>query len=156
MENKIDIVYITSEDSNLLKYSLRSIERNVIDYGDIYIIGACPEINKDKVRCLPVINHFDSPCRNILSKILIACEMPYLSDEFIVIYDDYFFTKKVSFVNYPHYHSESLFNYTLNVGFNNPYKENLINTYDYLIDLVDLSIRMKKEIKCWEDGNDTS
>lgn len=93
---KIDILYIKgkkSENDDLeIKYSLRSLERYVMDYGRIFITGECPEyIDQKKVVFTPA-DDIGTPMTNHWWKVLKTIQMTDISDYFVLMYDDIFFT----------------------------------------------------------------
>lgn len=105
---KIDILYIIrdtpSENDDLeLKYSLRSLERYVIDFGNIYITGRCPEfINEDKI-IYTYAKDIGTPMTNHWWKVLATVKNTNISEDFALMYDDIFFTSIVKMMEYPAY-----------------------------------------------------
>lgn len=77
-----------------LKYALRSIEKHLTGYGDIYLVGERPEwINTNKVYCIPAR---DTPLRkqfSLMSKLLMACMNERISQDFIYFHDDHYLLK---------------------------------------------------------------
>ena len=103
----IDILYILGTGSKFgneeLKYSLRSLETYVKDYGRVFITGVCPPfIDKNKVIHtheydigVPTVNHW--------WKVTQTIKKTDISDRFVLMYDDIFFVKPVELSNYPFY-----------------------------------------------------
>ena len=94
---KIDILYIKgkkSENDDLeMKYSLRSLERYVMDNGRIFITGECPDfIDQKKVVFTPA-DDIGTPMTNHWWKVKNTIERTDISDNFVLMYDDIFFTK---------------------------------------------------------------
>jgi hypothetical protein len=89
----MDIVYILKSnwDDRELKYSLRSLKNLIFD--NIFIVWDCP-------RWLKNINHIkaDDPYKvkslNALHKIKIACLDKRISDDFILMNDDFYILKQ--------------------------------------------------------------
>ena len=106
----IDILYIKgvkspNEDKELL-YSLRSLSKNVQDSGRVFVTGKCPSFVKnvihtpvDDIGC-KMINHWWKVTQTILQT--------DISDNFVLMYDDIFFTKETSLEDYPFYNRGNL------------------------------------------------
>jgi len=108
--DKIDLVYKINDSSrtkNLeLRYSLRSVEKNFPDAGNIWIIGYCPDfVDKSKVGFLEFPDTFSHKNKdaNIIQKLSVACSIPEISYEFLNMSDDFIFLKKtyLSFFDFP-------------------------------------------------------
>jgi len=89
----MDIVYILGRGSianNLeLRYSMRSLERYCQDLGKIYIVGEQPEFISDDAHIVAE-DSFKKPWQNALYKIREACKDERISDEFLLMNDDFF------------------------------------------------------------------
>ena len=104
---KIDILYIKGKKSDNedleMKYSLRSLERYVMDYGRIFITGECPDfIDQKKVVFTPA-NDIGTPMTNHWWKVFKTIQMTDISDNFVLMYDDIFFTGPTYLIDYPPY-----------------------------------------------------
>lgn len=91
----IDIVYPIGRGSQWnnmeLKYSLRSVEKYLSGFCNIYIIGELPHfINKNKVKHFFFQDSHSNRERNIMEKFARACHEPELSKNFLFMNDDYF------------------------------------------------------------------
>ena len=106
----MDILYVVGTGSkwnnNELRYSLRSIDKNGVNVGRIFIATeTLPKfINPEAVthvciRDLGKIKH-----RNIMDKI--ECVMNYsdIADDFLLSSDDHFYLRETDFDRYPLYH----------------------------------------------------
>lgn len=106
----MDILYVVGTGSkwnnNELRYSLRSIDKNGVNVGRIFIATeTLPKfINPETVthvciRDLGKIKH-----RNIMDKI--ECVMNYsdIADDFLLSSDDHFYLRETDFDRYPLYH----------------------------------------------------
>lgn len=107
MKNRIDILYIkgkkTPNDDLEMKYSLRSLERYVVDYGRIFITGECPEyIDQTKVIYTPE-KDIGTPMINHWWKVKQTIEKTDIGTEFILMYDDIFFITVQGLINMPAY-----------------------------------------------------
>lgn len=109
----MDIVYPLGTGSlwgnnKELRYSLRSIEKFLIGFHNVFIVGECPE-------WLQSVIHI--PCRdvngvnkekNIFDKIMAACRDPRLSDDFFFMNDDHFLLHAIQASAFPYYYHGSL------------------------------------------------
>jgi len=117
-----DVVYILGSGSKFgdaeIVLSLRSVEKHLINYGNIHVFGA--DVSKmfkspeDKSHL--IFNHViqEKPYsvyrqQKKLDLVMAACESKGVSDDFILFSDDYFLTKDVDAVRSPYYaHKHSL------------------------------------------------
>ena len=104
----IDVLYILGDGSlcwNLeLKYSLRSLEKHCADVRNVYIAGLCPDfIDKTKVKWLD-IQDVSNPRFNHWWKVSNAFKQTGI-EEFLLMYDDIFFTQPTYLTGYPYYYS---------------------------------------------------
>lgn len=90
----MDFVYIVKEDEKNedLKYSLRSIAKFYPE-NKVWIVGYKPSWVKN-VEYIPVEQTKDK-WKNSVTNILAACNCPYISDDFILMNDDFFMIKPV-------------------------------------------------------------
>lgn len=93
-------------DNNELRYCLRSIEKCLIDYRNIYIIGECPDWLRNVIHIPAADIHTHE--RNIMEKIKIACKQKDISDDFLFMNDDQFLLNFVNAAKFPYYHSGSI------------------------------------------------
>lgn len=102
----MDIVYILGTGSLVndeeIKISLRAIDENMLDLRDVYIIGEKPDF-------LTNIIHIDSEdyskdkWKNAYHKVKKACEIYDISDEFLLMNDDFFMLDLFSGADWPFY-----------------------------------------------------
>jgi hypothetical protein len=85
----MDLVYIVkeSEQNNDLKYSLRSVEK-FVPHDKIWIVGYKPSWVTN-VEYLPVKQN-DTKWKNSVNNIIAACKCPDISEDFILMNDDFF------------------------------------------------------------------
>lgn len=109
----IDVVIPLGKGStwqnNELRYCLRSIEKHLKNYRNIFIVGELPAFihHSPFTIHLPVPDgHSSNPARNIFQKLVAACYEDELSEEFIYFNDDYILTQDVDATTLPHYHKE--------------------------------------------------
>lgn len=93
----IDVLYIkgkvSENNDEEMKYSLRSLERFCIEYGRIFITGECPEyINRETVVFTPE-KDIGNPMINHWWKVSQTIKKTDISEYFVLMYDDIFFTQ---------------------------------------------------------------
>jgi hypothetical protein len=108
----IDVVYILGAGSmwanNEIKFSLRSVEMHLQDYGHIFVIGTKPHFLNSLVTEIPYKDAHKNKARNIMAKIYRAACDERISSEFMLFNDDYFLLQPFSAVNYPYYYKGTL------------------------------------------------
>lgn len=106
----IDIVYTLKPDprsrNKQLIYSLRSVEKYLRGYGRVFVIGIDPGLRD--VTHIPA-GDLEFPAMNIKNKLVIACNTPEISEDFLYMADDYYFLKEQSIQEHPTYSSGLLF-----------------------------------------------
>ncbi len=110
MENPIDIVYVLGTGSkwsdNEIRFSLRSVEKYLKGIGNIYIVGAKPDFLQNVIH-VPAVDVFDPAINadgNMTHKILLACAIPELSDNFLFMNDDFVVLKPMVAAEIPWLH----------------------------------------------------
>lgn len=108
----IDVVYAIGFGSTWndqeLKYSLRSIEKHLTNYRNVYIIGSLPSfINKKSVTHIPAIDRHGHE-RNIMEKVKIACSTPEISDRFLFFNDDHYLLTRFDASRFPYYYDRTI------------------------------------------------
>lgn len=105
MSRPVDIVYALGSGSVHsdveLMYSLRSVETYVLNYRNIYIVGARPHWLQNVIH-IPAADEWQKEV-NIKNKILLACDHADISSDFLFMNDDHFFTAQVDAHEYPYY-----------------------------------------------------
>jgi hypothetical protein len=102
----MDVVYILgsgslANDEEIL-YSARSLCKNMLDMGTVYVVGDSP-------KHLPGATHFQMQdaypegWKNVYTKIIKACSIPELSEEFLLMNDDFFMTEPFEGADFPFY-----------------------------------------------------
>src|ERR1035437_4244713 len=91
-----------------LKYALRSIQKFVTGYKDIYIVGEKPQFLNSDIKHIPFEETSDKPSKNILDKILKVCTSSTISETFLFTNDDIFFIEPINIIKYPFYYHEDL------------------------------------------------
>lgn len=133
MKNSIVIPLGSSTNDHIdLRYTLRSIEKNVKNVKNVVIVGDVPEwlCNVDVIGCQ------DDPDpkwkeRNILRKIQVACLSPHVTSDFLFFNDDHFILSEIDATNYPYYNKGKIMNSIKeNIG---PYRKTMHHTYNFCI-----------------------
>lgn len=104
----IVIPYKTSRwQDTELRYCLRSIEKHLKGYGDIFLIGDKPDWVRGVIH-IPATDdsRYEFKERSIYQKILLACNDPRVSDEFLVVDDDHFLLTDYDAATFPYYYDE--------------------------------------------------
>lgn len=108
----IDILYITIPSRNYdleLKCSLRTLYMHVPDWDRIFITGTCPDfINQKKVIFTPCENESSSKMINHWIKVQKTIDETDIGENFVLMYDDIFFTKDVRLETFPFYQKGKL------------------------------------------------
>jgi hypothetical protein len=130
----VDIVIPLGTGSKLkdfeLKMCLRSIEKNLTGYRNVYIVGECPVFlqNVVHIECRDRNNVSDF---NIMAKITEACETKTISEDFLFFNDDHFLLHPFSAESFPSYYSEDLEVYVKKRGLDE-YGKRANNTLQHL------------------------
>lgn len=99
-----DLVYIigsgTIWEDNELRYSLRSVEKHLQNIGQVWIVGRVPKWIKN-VRSIHCKDATQFPATNIATKLIGVAGKEDLSQEFLYIHDDHFFTKDFDADTFP-------------------------------------------------------
>lgn len=89
-----------------LKFALRSIEKHLTGIGNVFVVGDNPRWNHSIIH-VPQVNISKNNSyrdRNIAAKILTACEMAQVSDNFLILHDDNFLLQGCPASMWPYYH----------------------------------------------------
>ena len=104
----MDILYVVGNGStwqnNELRYSLRSIEKNGVNVGRVYLVGHMPGFVSDLVRYIPCRDPYKQKHKNILYKTLFAVAHSDIDSHFLVSSDDHFYIKTTDFDKLPVYY----------------------------------------------------
>jgi hypothetical protein len=102
----MDAVYILGSGSlsenEEIKYSIRSLETNMLDLRNIYIIGDDPGFLKD-VKYFSMRDASKEKYVNAFSKIKFASSIAELSEEFLLMNDDFFLLQPFTGADWPFY-----------------------------------------------------
>lgn len=129
----MDALYILgtgSKYNNLeLMYSLRSLERYGSNIGNVVLIGEKPSfLDYNVIKHYP-FREFGNKDFRIAAKIVYACNTRIVSDDFLFLNDDFFFTSTFDAKTYPYYQKGELL-----IGEpKTEYQKLLQHTRDYLL-----------------------
>lgn len=106
---EIDLVYILGSGSrwnnNEIRFSLRSVEKNLLGVRNVYVVGENPGFLSNRVIHLyepdPLQQNADG---NMALKILRACRETSLSDDFLFMNDDFIINKPIVAAEIPWLH----------------------------------------------------
>ena len=132
----IDICYILGRGSkfnnNEIRYSLRSIEKHLSNYRNVYIIGELPEFIKDVIH-IPMDDMQICKETNIYAKVLRACKEDSISDDFLFFNDDHFLNADFDAEKFPNFYKCDL---TVTIRkVRNMYRKPVLNTARLLSEL---------------------
>lgn len=95
----MDVVYVLGNGSrwknNEIRFSLRSIEKNLTGVGNVFIVGVKPDFlqNVIHIEADDIFEPGINADGNIITKVLAACNDERLSDDFLFINDDHLVLK---------------------------------------------------------------
>lgn len=102
----MDVVYILGNGSRAgneeIKFSVRSLVKHMQDLGKIFVVGDVPV-------CLPGVVHIEAPddmekfWQNAYLKTALACKDERISEEFLLMNDDFFAVKDFLGADLPFY-----------------------------------------------------
>lgn len=102
----MDAVYVLGTGSprnNLeLLFSLRSLQLHMKDLRKVFVIGERPPWIENIIH-IPFPDRNDDGWKNIHEKILEACKLPTLSEDFLLMNDDFMMLKDFNGSDYPFY-----------------------------------------------------
>lgn len=118
-------------DNKELKYALRSIDIYMPYVGDVFILGErqawLKDVNYISASDREGLEHKE---RNIMQKILLACQYPLLSNDFIFFNDDHFLLHPIK--SLPYYANGTLQEYSIKRTKKDAYLTSVHNTIDAL------------------------
>lgn len=85
-----------------LRMSLRSVEKYLSGFNNVYIIGEYPEWLQGAIH-IPFTEGSTVPDFNIMQKISKACELPEVSDDFLFMNDDHYILSPFDIKTFPYY-----------------------------------------------------
>jgi hypothetical protein len=134
---KIDLVYVLGSGSvwnnNELRFSLRSVEKNLKGVGNIYVIGENPGFFTDNIIHIyhpdPLDQNADG---NMALKIIRACRETELTDDFLFMNDDFIINRSMTAVEIPWMHKGDMKDHPEKFWKTQFYRYRLRRTFDIL------------------------
>jgi hypothetical protein len=110
----VTVVYTLGKGSHYnnaeLKFSLRSVEKNLINVKNIVIVGEDPKFkNMEVIRAKDDNSYI--PDNNIFKKLLLACTSDLVTDKFLFMNDDHFILDSFDAEEFPYLYSSTLDTY---------------------------------------------
>ena len=134
----MDLVYVLGTGSswrnNEIRFSLRSIEKNMKNIGKVFVVGECPDFLQNVIH-IPAKDIFDPALNadgNIITKVLAACSDERLSDEFLFINDDHLVLREMNIENVPPLQKGDMTTFAPNYFKNNFWRGRLKRTMQVL------------------------
>lgn len=121
-----------------LRYALRSVEKYLKGYGEVFIIGQAPHWIKN-VTVIPATDNdkIYYKERNIFNKIMLACQDSRVSEDFLFMNDDHFLFSEFEAAEFPYYYHGQI---SKQVSRTDPYVNTIKNTISQVeTDLVEYS-----------------
>lgn len=88
-----------------LRFALRSVEKHLTGYGDVFIVGDLPDWcrNVEHIPCYDQGDKTYDKERNIYTKIMAACNDERVTDDFLFMNDDHFLLQDYEAGKFPYY-----------------------------------------------------
>lgn len=100
----MDAVYILGSESPAkneeIRHSVRSLDRNMADLRDIYIIGENPGFLPN-AKHIPFPDEHTEKWKNAYSKVLRACKEDSISEDFLLMNDDFIIQEPMTGADFP-------------------------------------------------------
>lgn len=107
----MDVVYVLGTGSlwknNEMRYSLRSIEKYLKGYDNVFIVGECPDWTTNVIH-LPCPDVRKRKELSIMRKIMTACTHQYVSDDFVFFNDDHFVLRPIDTKDIKYWYNSTL------------------------------------------------
>lgn len=137
--SKTDIIYALGSGSKWNNYeillSIRSLCKYLKNFGNIYIVGENPGFLKNIIH-IPCDDIFPPEINadgNIINKVLTACSIPEISEDFLFINDDHIFLKPIHVLDIPPFHKGDMSAFPESYFYNNAWRQRLAATRDILL-----------------------
>lgn len=115
-----------------LRYCLRSVEKLLTGYGEVFLIGEKPSFLNNNIIHIPCPDHGDKTYdkeRNIYTKIMAAIADQRVTDDFLFMNDDHFLLQDYEAGTFPYYCQGWLSEFMTVTD----YKNTVRNTIDWLL-----------------------
>lgn len=134
----VDLVYVLGTgskwDNNEIRFSLRSVSKNLKNVGKIFIVGEMPDFlqNCIHVPCKDIFEPGINADGNMTHKLLHVCKRADLSDDFLFMNDDFIINKPIAANEIPWLHKEDMATRPPNYWTSQFYRHRLKRTFDEL------------------------
>jgi hypothetical protein len=132
----IDVVYPLGNEStwqdNELRYSLRSLEKNLHSVGDVYVVGHRPKWLKNVVHIPLDDSHRSNKDCNLIDKLIVACHAG-IADRFLFCSDDQMILTPIRSDDLAPYHIGDLATKPAAFWANGKWHRRLRHTFDWLL-----------------------
>lgn len=106
----MDVVYILGKgslsDDKELKYSIRSLHKNMLDMGAVYVVGEKPK-TAPLAKHIPAEDKYPKKWQNMLHKVNLACQDSQITDDFLLMNDDFFMLEPFMGSEFPFYRTKT-------------------------------------------------
>lgn len=128
----MDIVYVVKYGNfnPELRMSLRTLQNFKFPVNNVILAGYCPEWASN-VLSLPVTQVPHAPFSNTTRILMAVCSDPRVSDNFILMNDDFFINQPITEI--PVLHRGKLKDHLHDIHTSSAYGEGMRNAYDYLL-----------------------
>lgn len=134
----VDLVYVIGTGSrwnnNELRFSLRSVCKNLKNVGNIFIVGQLPDFmnNCIYVPCADIFDPAINADGNMTHKLLTVCNREYLSENFLFMNDDFIINQPIAANKIPWLHKGDMANQSPAYWASQFYRHRLKRTFDEL------------------------
>lgn len=102
----MDAVYIFGGTSpakdDKIRLSVRSLDRHMADLRDVYVIGE-PPCFLPQAKHIPYPDEYEERWKNAYQKTCVAAELPELSEDFLLMNDDFILQEPMTGADFPFY-----------------------------------------------------
>ena len=137
-KNLVDLVYVLGKGSrwqdNEIRFSLRSVSKNLSNVGKIFIVGHIPDFAKNCVH-VPCADIFDPAINadgNMTHKLLTVCNRADLSENFLFMNDDFIINQPIAANEIKWLHKGDMANQPPSYWVTQFYRHRLKRTFDEL------------------------
>ena len=133
----MDVVYVLGTGSrwknNELRYSLRSVEKNLKNVNNVFVVGANPGFTKG-IRFIEHPDEFEpiNASGNVARKLLRICKEPELSENFLFFNDDFIVHKPCDSNKLPTWYKHDMAEYPPDFFIKNDWRRRMKATFDTL------------------------
>lgn len=131
----MDLLYVlgngSKHDDVELRFSLRSIEKWCKGYDRIFVVGRKPDWLTN-VEFYPCEDDMGAAHKNMMKKILLACNETDISNWFVSQSDDHFYVRPYDFKKTGVYHKGEIHTMMANQNQSEEYVRSMLDTCEYL------------------------